>query len=77
MFLLIFYGFCHATAATEPVIKDSDTQIRWDDWPCKNLKTDWNYLFHPHRINQYLPPPDTIDQNEGENQSWLNTIEKK
>ena len=25
------------------------------DWYCKNLKQDWNYLFHPERINQCKP----------------------
>lgn len=25
-------------------------------WECKNLKEDWNYLFHPDRINQVKPP---------------------
>ncbi len=24
-------------------------------WPVQNLKEDWNYLFHPDRINQYKP----------------------
>jgi len=31
-------------------------------WVCKNLKADWNYLFHPDRINQCKPRrigPDT------------------
>jgi hypothetical protein len=25
------------------------------DWYCKNLKQDWNYIFHPDRINQCKP----------------------
>ncbi len=24
-------------------------------WVCKNLKDDWNYLFHPDRVNQCHP----------------------
>ncbi len=24
-------------------------------WPCQNLKQDWNYLFHPSRVNQCQP----------------------
>ncbi len=24
-------------------------------WVCKNLKVDWNYLFHPERVNQCQP----------------------
>ncbi len=24
-------------------------------WPCKDLKQDWNYLFHPDRVNQCRP----------------------
>jgi hypothetical protein len=24
-------------------------------WPCKDLKQDWNYLFHPDRVNQCHP----------------------
>ncbi|MEM5789430.1 MAG: hypothetical protein AAGU11_19125 [Syntrophobacteraceae bacterium] len=26
---------------------------RWDDWPSKNMAQNWNYLFHPERINQW------------------------
>jgi len=25
------------------------------DWVCKNLRADWNYIFHPDRINQCKP----------------------
>jgi len=24
-------------------------------WVCKNLQEDWNYLFHPDRVNQCQP----------------------
>jgi hypothetical protein len=24
-------------------------------WVCKNLEQDWNYLFHPDRVNQCHP----------------------
>jgi hypothetical protein len=24
-------------------------------WFCKNLQEDWNYLFHPNRVNQCHP----------------------
>jgi|GEM_PF-834039 hypothetical protein len=24
-------------------------------WVCKNLEEDWNYLFHPDRVNQCRP----------------------
>jgi hypothetical protein len=48
--------------STTPIVKEPVKSERWDDWACKNLKTDWNYLFHPDRINQYIPPENTIDR---------------
>ncbi len=33
------------------------------DWPCKNLKQLWNYLFHPERVNQCQPRGLEIDKN--------------
>lgn len=79
IFLVFTLGLCrHSYGNSSAVpVKKVVTQESWDDWPCKNLKTDWNYLFHPDRINQYQPPRDTIDQSQGEDQSWLDAIQRK
>jgi hypothetical protein len=43
------YSDCGSTATASPA-----TEKTWD-WPRKSLKQDWNYLFHPERINQCKP----------------------
>jgi hypothetical protein len=66
-FVMAFVPFSHSYAdSTAPSQDESLPAKNWDDWPCKNLKTDWNYLFHPDLINQYIPPANSIDQNEGQ-----------
>ena len=58
-----------AASAKESTANHSISLARWDDWPCNSLQTDWNYLFHPDRINQYHLPGNTID-NEGNDTGW-------
>lgn len=68
----------YSQAETNTVMSGAPaTEKRWDQWTCKNLKTDWNYLFHPDRVNQYHLPNDTIDNDRGEDQSWLNAIRRQ
>jgi hypothetical protein len=43
------YSDCASTATASPPSEEKC------DWYCKNLKQDWNYLFHPDRINQCKP----------------------
>jgi len=43
------YPYCNSTATPPPPSEEKC------NWPCKDLKTDWNYLFHPERINQCKP----------------------
>lgn len=48
--MLLPIGFVHAGS-------DQVSSAASDDygWVCKNLKDDWNYLFHPDRVNQCRP----------------------
>jgi hypothetical protein len=67
LFVMAFVPCSRSYAdSTAPLEHESVAAKSWDDWPCINLKTDWNYLFHPDRINQYIPPANTIDQDEGQ-----------
>ena len=43
------YSDCDSTAAASPPSEEKC------DWACKNLKQDWNYMFHPERVNQCKP----------------------
>lgn len=43
--VLVHAGFAQVSSAA------SDNS----EWACKNLKQDWNYLFHPDRVNQCQP----------------------
>ena len=43
--LFVHTGFAEAPSAA------SDNY----GWVCKNLQEDWNYLFHPERVNQCEP----------------------
>ena len=43
------YSDCGSTASASPAADDKCGLI------CMNLKQDWNYLFHPDRINQCKP----------------------
>jgi hypothetical protein len=47
--LPIRYSNCGSTATASPPSEEKC------DWPCSNLKQDWNYIFHPDRINQCKP----------------------
>ena len=44
------YTFAGANCPPRPVVEESAFY-----WPDKNLKQDWNYLFHPDRVNQFKP----------------------
>ncbi len=49
VFFPVRYTDCGSTAtASQPPEENCD-------WFCKNLKQDWNYIFHPDRINQCKP----------------------
>jgi len=43
-------GFVHAGFAQVSSAASDDC-----GWACKDLKQDWNYLFHPDRVNQCQP----------------------
>lgn len=47
--LPVRYSNCGSTATASPPSEENC----W--WVCSNLKQDWNYLFHPDRINQCKP----------------------
>ncbi len=47
--LPVRYSDCGSKAAASP---PSEAKC---DWVCKNLKEDWNYIFHPERVNQCKP----------------------
>jgi len=47
--LPVHYSNCGSTATASPAYEEASS------WPCKNLEQDWNYLFHPDRINQCKP----------------------
>jgi hypothetical protein len=78
VFALFALGtYLHSYADSNSVtVKVNHTEKNWNDWVCKSLETDWNYLFHPNRINQYHLPNDTIDRSEGEDQSWLDAVQR-
>ena len=46
--LPVRYTDCGSTATASQPAEECD-------WVCKNLKADWNYIFHPDRINQCKP----------------------
>jgi hypothetical protein len=76
MFLVNTTGLYSASHAAQSTLKESPSETRWDDWPCKNLNIDWNYLFHPDRINQYHLPKDTIDE-AGQDQGLVPYLEDR
>lgn len=41
------------SALEKPAECSTAPSEKWDDWPRKNLKEDWNYIFHTDRINQW------------------------
>jgi hypothetical protein len=43
------YSDCGSTATASPASAEGGS------WAWKNLKQDWNYIFHPERINQCKP----------------------
>jgi hypothetical protein len=43
------HPYCDSTATASPPSEEKC------GWYCKNLKLDWNYIFHPDRINQCKP----------------------
>ena len=43
------YSDCGSTAAASPPSEEKC------GWVCENLKEDWNYIFHPDRVNQCRP----------------------
>jgi hypothetical protein len=43
------YSDCGSTATS------SAPSTEKCDWVCRNLKEDWNYMFHPDRVNQCRP----------------------
>jgi hypothetical protein len=47
--LPVRYSDCGSTATASPASEDDRS------WVCKNLELDWNYVFHPDRINQCKP----------------------
>jgi hypothetical protein len=52
------YSDCGSTATASPPSEEKC------DWTCKNLKEDWDYIFHPERVNQCKPRE--IKDREGE-----------
>lgn len=47
--LPVRYSDCASTATASPPSEEKC------NWVCSNLKDDWNYIFHPNRINQCKP----------------------
>ena len=47
--LPVRYSDCASTASASPASEEECGVV------CRNLKQDWNYLFHPERINQCKP----------------------
>ncbi len=56
LFLLITIAF--TSAGSYPAFAKDTSKISDScGWQCKNLKADWDYLYHPDRINQCQPRP--------------------
>jgi len=47
--LPVRYSDCGSTATASPASEDGSS------WARKNLRQDWNYVFHPDRVNQCKP----------------------
>ncbi len=47
--LPVVYSDCGSTATASPAAEEKC------DWACRNLRQDWDNLFHPERINQCKP----------------------
>jgi hypothetical protein len=54
--LPVRYSDCGTTATASPPSEEKC------DWYCMNLELDWNYIFHPDRINQCKPRRLTDDE---------------
>ncbi len=47
--LPVRYTDCGSTATASPPSEEKC------GWVCKNLEEDWNFIFHPERVNQCKP----------------------
>jgi hypothetical protein len=57
--LPVRYSDCGSTATASPPSEEKC------DWYCKNLKQDWNYIFHPERVNKCKPRQLENDESGG------------
>ncbi|HYA42728.1 MAG TPA: hypothetical protein VEF34_15600 [Syntrophobacteraceae bacterium] len=47
--LPVGYSDCGSTATASPASEEARS------WARENLRQDWNYMFHPDRVNQCKP----------------------